>query len=79
MPTRLTQNTLIPISALIFIGSIVFWVSMIYSKSNENASDIVDLRTDKKELSIKLDDMSARLYRIEAIMERIDSKLSDKK
>lgn len=76
---KISQNTLVPISALIFIGSIVFWVSMIYAKTNENSENIRKITEEGTGVEGRLDEVSGRLSRIEGFLSRIDSKLNSKK
>lgn len=72
--SRITENTLIPISILGVIAGGIFWLSTIYAQGMQNAKDIDSLTSELKEISIEIKSHNQqvidRLARIEENIKR---------
>jgi len=65
----LSENTLVPISFVVFVIGGMVWLTTIYAQGSANQYEIEKLRSHDGLILDKLDDIQKRLSRIEGHLE----------
>jgi hypothetical protein len=73
MKTILTENTLIPISAIVLVFGASAWLTTVWKQGEANASEIKDIK------QTQTNDMEKIDYKLEKINEKIDRLLEKQK
>lgn len=70
--SKITENTLVPLSLMATILGAGAWLTVVWYQGNANATAIMEIKTEVKEKSNKLDD---KLDEIVQRLSRIEGKL----
>jgi len=68
---KITTSTLIPISLFLSFSYIIFYLGDSYSQVKSNKSEIMELKTDDKEVISSLKNIENRLIKIETSIKLI--------
>ncbi len=68
--TKITQNTLMPVSFVGFIAYVIFMAGTYESELKAHTVEIERMRHDSKEIVTSLKSLEARLIRIEALLSK---------
>jgi hypothetical protein len=79
MKEYIGQSTLVPISFIVVIFFVAFWLSELKSGCDVNASEISTIKSQSAKIESKLDEISERLSRIEGRLDNINQNLREKK
>lgn len=76
---KITQTTLVPLSFIVVIFGVAFWMSELRSATVRNVSDIDQLKSQSDKIDLKLDEMNERLSRIEGKLGNISDIMNQAK